>query len=67
MTLSTRLARDRRAATAIEYSLIAALIAVAAIAALLGLGTGVRNAFNGAAPGMTGRAASKNGADFNRL
>ncbi|BCA60375.1 Flp family type IVb pilin [Sphingomonas sp. HMP6] len=33
-----RLRRDRRGATAIEYGLIAALIAVAAIGAMQGLG-----------------------------
>jgi pilus assembly protein Flp/PilA len=54
MTFITRLVRNRRAATAIEYGLIAALIAVAAIAAMQGLGTSVRNTFNSAASGMTG-------------
>ena len=54
MTFITRLARNRRAATAIEYGLIAALIAVSAIAALQGLGTSVTTTFNNAASGMTG-------------
>jgi len=40
-----RLARDRRGATAIEYGLIAALIAVAAIAAMQGLGNGLKKTF----------------------
>ena len=38
--------RDTRAATAIEYGLIAALIAVAAIAAMQGLGTSLTKTFN---------------------
>ncbi len=37
--LLDRLARDRRGATAIEYGLIAALIAVAAIGGMSALGT----------------------------
>ena len=39
---------DRRAATAIEYGLIAALIAVAGITAFSKVGGGVRNTFNNA-------------------
>jgi pilus assembly protein Flp/PilA len=38
--------RDRRGATAIEYGLIAALIAVAAIAAMTNLGKQLGNTFN---------------------
>ena len=45
--------RDNRAATAIEYGLIAALIAVTAIAGMTKVGTGVRNSFNRAASNMT--------------
>jgi pilus assembly protein Flp/PilA len=37
---------DKRAVTAIEYALIAALIAVVIIAAVTSLGTGVSNTFN---------------------
>jgi pilus assembly protein Flp/PilA len=37
--------RDTRAATAIEYGLIAALIAVAAIAAMQGLGNQLNKTF----------------------
>ena len=37
--------RNTRGATAIEYGLIAALIAVAAITAMTGLGKGVSNTF----------------------
>jgi pilus assembly protein Flp/PilA len=38
--------RDRRGATAIEYGLIAALIAVAAIGAMSRLGTKLGSTFN---------------------
>lgn len=38
--------RDTRAATAIEYGLIAALIAVAGITAMGAVGTGVQKTFN---------------------
>lgn len=38
--------RDSRGATAIEYGLIAALIAVAAITAMGRLGTNLSNTFN---------------------
>lgn len=38
--------RDTRAATAIEYGLIAALIAVAGITAMGAVGNGVKNTFN---------------------
>ena len=38
--------RDNKAATAIEYGLIAALIAVAGIAAMGAVGNGVKNTFN---------------------
>ncbi|WP_298225267.1 Flp family type IVb pilin [Acidocella sp.] len=37
---------DTRAVTAIEYALIAALIAVVIIGAVTQLGTGVKNTFN---------------------
>ncbi|MCM8729846.1 Flp family type IVb pilin [Hephaestia sp. GCM10023244] len=37
---------DKKGATAIEYGLIAALIAVAAIAAMTGLGKQLGNTFN---------------------
>jgi pilus assembly protein Flp/PilA len=40
------LRRDVEGATAIEYGLIAALIAVAAIAAMQGLGTSLSATFN---------------------
>ncbi len=40
------LIRNNKAATAIEYGLIAALIAVAAIAAMQGLGNSLKNTFS---------------------
>ena len=41
-----RMIRDTKGATAIEYGLIAALIAVAAIAALQNVGTKLSETFN---------------------
>ena len=41
-----KLIRDTKGATAIEYGLIAALIAVAAIGALQGVGTKLKSTFN---------------------
>ena len=41
-----KLIRDSKGATAIEYCLIAALIAVAAIAAMQGVGTKLGTTFN---------------------
>ena len=38
--------RDNKAATAIEYGLIAALIAVAGITAMGAVGSGITNTFN---------------------
>ncbi|WP_307089225.1 Flp family type IVb pilin [Sphingomonas faeni] len=46
MRTIVRVLRDKRGATAIEYGLIAALIAVAAIAAMTNLGTSVGGTFN---------------------
>lgn len=45
MTFFNKLARDEQGATAIEYGLIAALIAVAAIAAMTTLGENLRTTF----------------------
>lgn len=47
-----KMLRDRRGATAIEYGLIAALIAVAGIAAFTSVGTSVKGTFNNAANKM---------------
>ena len=46
MQFIKNLVRDEAGATAIEYGLIAALIAVAAIAAMQGLGGQLSNTFN---------------------
>jgi len=46
MNFINKLIRDEAGATAIEYGLIAALIAVAAISAMSGLGTQLTNTFN---------------------
>ena len=46
------LARETRAATAIEYGLIAALIAVAAIAAMQGLGNKLKTTFTNVSSNM---------------
>ena len=44
--------RETRAATAIEYGLIAALIAVAAIAAMQGLGNQLKKTFTNVSTNM---------------
>ncbi len=58
MNLIKKLAHDEQGATAIEYGLIAALIAVAAITAMTTLGTTLRGTFTNVstkmAPGVTG-------------
>ena len=41
-----KMVKDNKGATAIEYGLIAALIAVAAIGAMQGLGNSLGNGFN---------------------
>ena len=46
MTRIFKLLRDKRGATAIEYGLIAALIAVAAITAMTSIGTKLSTTFN---------------------
>ena len=45
MTFFKNLMKDNEGATAIEYGLIAALIAVAAITAMQGLGNQLKNTF----------------------
>jgi pilus assembly protein Flp/PilA len=50
--LLTRLRRDERGATAVEYGLIVALIAVAIIAALTKIGHGLTVIFNKAASAL---------------
>ena len=54
MTKFFKLIRDSRGATAIEYGLIAALIAVAAITAMQGLGTSLNSTFTNASKAMSG-------------
>ena len=46
MTRFNTIFRDQAGATAIEYGLIAALIAIAALAAMQGLGNELKNTFN---------------------
>ncbi|MGN6358662.1 MAG: Flp family type IVb pilin [Novosphingobium sp.] len=52
MTFIKNLYRDEAGATAIEYGLIAALIAVAAIAAMQGLGNQLKTTFNASSTAM---------------
>ena len=54
MQFIRKIFKDKKGATAIEYGLIAALIAVAAITAMQGLGTSIRTTFNNAASAMNG-------------
>ena len=51
------LRRDIEGATAIEYGLIAALIAVAAIAAMQGLGGALKTTFNSTSSSMATASA----------
>jgi pilus assembly protein Flp/PilA len=53
MKLIRKILGDNKGATAIEYGLIAALIAVAAITAVKGVGSKVGETFNNASSGMT--------------
>ena len=57
MTYFRKLIEDRRGATAIEYGLIAALIAVASISAMQGLGGQLKSTFNTASSAMKGTSA----------
>jgi pilus assembly protein Flp/PilA len=52
MKLMKTLSRDHRGATAIEYGLIAALIAVAAITAMTSLGNQLTTTFNNVSTNM---------------
>jgi pilus assembly protein Flp/PilA len=49
-----KLIKDKKGATAIEYGLIAALIAVAAITAMQGLGSSLSTTFNNVSDAMDG-------------
>jgi pilus assembly protein Flp/PilA len=52
MTVLRKLLRNKKGATAIEYGLIAALIAVAAIAAMQGLGNQLKTTFENVSSNM---------------
>ncbi|TMJ18948.1 MAG: Flp family type IVb pilin [Alphaproteobacteria bacterium] len=52
-----KLIKDKKGATAIEYGLIAALIAVAAITAMQGLGSSLSSTFENVSGAMDGTAA----------
>ena len=56
--LAYRFRNDRRAVTAMEYGLIAALVAVAIIGALGTLGTKLGDMFNGIANTMSAHTPS---------
>lgn len=58
MTLLNKLIRDEAGATAIEYGLIAALIAVAAITAMNGMGNQLSTTFNTTSSQMSTANAS---------
>jgi pilus assembly protein Flp/PilA len=53
MTFINKLLRDEQGATAIEYGLIAALIAVAAIAGMSALGTTLQQTFDNVSTQMS--------------
>lgn len=53
MKFINKLIRDEAGATAIEYGLIAALIAVAAIAAMQGLGNQLKTTFQNSSSAMS--------------
>lgn len=57
MKFITKLFRNEDGATAIEYGLIAALIAVAAISAIQGLGEQLTTTFETTSSGMANSAA----------
>ncbi len=58
MTFIRKLIRDGAGATAIEFGLIAALIAVAAITAMQGLGNELKTTFNTTSSAMAGANAA---------
>ncbi len=58
MKFINKLFRDEAGATAIEYGLIAALIAVAAITAMQGLGNQLKTTFNTTSSAMAGANAA---------
>ncbi|MEQ1498937.1 MAG: Flp family type IVb pilin [Novosphingobium sp.] len=58
MKFLSKLIRNEAGATAIEYGLIAALIAVAAIAAMQGLGNQLKTTFETTSSAMSGANAA---------
>ena len=54
----SRFAKDESGATAIEYGLIAALIAVVIITAVTALGSTIKTKFNSVVTGMGGTAGA---------
>jgi pilus assembly protein Flp/PilA len=58
MKFINKLFRDEAGATAIEYGLIAALIAVAAITAMNGLGNQLKTTFNTTSSSMSAANAA---------
>ena len=52
MTFLRKITKNSKGATAIEYGLIAALIAVAAITAMQGLGSTLKTTFNNVSSAM---------------
>lgn len=54
MNMLRKLIRNTKGATAIEYGLIAALIAVAAITAMQGVGTQLNGTFSNVSKAMKG-------------
>jgi len=55
---ATRFLKDESGATAIEYGLIAALIAVVIIGAVTALGSTIKEKFNAVVTGMGGTAGA---------
>lgn len=53
MAKFVKLLKNEKGATAIEYGLIAALIAVAAIGAMQGIGTKLNSTFNNVSSSLT--------------
>jgi len=53
MKMIRKMFADKKGATAIEYGLIAALIAVAAVGAMSGLGSQISKTFNNTATTMS--------------
>ena len=60
MKFFRKLRRNEEGATAIEYGLIAALIAVAAITAMSSLGTNLSTTFTKVSSSMTGTPPAQN-------